>query len=467
MTDFTRLTVIGRERKAELVVPNDEAIGRLMPRLMDLLGEPSGSVARPLTLVRSTGEQLDVGLTAADQQILDGELLRIVRADDAPPPPEVADVTDVLGESLRDRAGLWSSRTREVTGAVALGVLATTVVALLQPVGRLPLGIAYAVLVVGAAVAGRLSLRRGDDPPDPPPGRTMPTKDPDVARPGWRWGAVALTASALGVAVAGLYPVARDADLGPLAVPAAVLALAVVGWVALRIGIGLGLPSRAKSVALGSYVGVALAALPLVLVALGVGWVEAAAVTAAVAVVVCGLLPRVALAASGLTGLDDQVLEGHPRRRDDVTLTVNEAYRVLSWATVAVAIPIAVTGALLLAADNPWAVAIGGVVVLVTALRTRAFPLAAPQMALWSAVLAGLVAGLVRQPRLDGSLVAGILVATAVLVVLLVVARPAAHQRAGWRRTGNVAELLAVVALIPLLLGVFGVFADLLGAFRP
>ena len=438
MTDFTRLTVIGSERKAELVVPNDEAIGRLMPRLMDLLGEPTGSVARPLTLVRSTGEQLDVGLTAADQQVLDGELLRIVRADDAPPPPEVADVTDVLGESLRDRAGLWSSRTREVTGAIALGVLATTVVALLQPVGRLPLAIAYAVLVVGAAVAGRLR---------------------------WPWGAVALTASALGVAVAGLYPVAREPGLGPLAVPAAVLALAVVGWVALRIGIGIGL--RARSVALGSYVGVLLAALPLVLVALGVGWVEAAAVTAAVAVVVCGLLPRVALAASGLTGLDDQVLEGHPRRRDDVTLTVNEAYRVLSWATVAVAIPIAVTAALLLAADNPWAVTIGGVAVLVTALRTRAFPLAAPQMALWAGVLAALVAGLVRQPRLDDGIVALMLVATAVLVVLLVVARPPAHQRAAWRRTGNVAELLAVVALIPLLLGVFGVFADLLGAFRP
>ena len=74
---------------------------------MDLLGEPSGSVARPLTLVRVDGEQLDVALTAADQEVLDGELLRIVRADDAPPPPEVADVTDVLGESLRDRAGLW------------------------------------------------------------------------------------------------------------------------------------------------------------------------------------------------------------------------------------------------------------------------------------------------------------------------------------------------------------------------
>ena len=58
-------------------------------------------------------------------------------------------------------------------------------------------------------------------------------------------------------------------------------------------------------------------------------------------VVVCGVLPRLALAASGLTGLDDQVVEGHPRRRDEVSLTVNDAYRLLSWVTFAVAVPIA------------------------------------------------------------------------------------------------------------------------------
>jgi type VII secretion integral membrane protein EccD len=438
MTDFTRLTVIGTERKAELVVPNDEAIGRLMPRLMDLLGEPTGSVARPLTLVRSTGEQLDVGMTAADQQILDGELLRVVRSDDAPPPPEVADVTDVLGESLRDRAGLWGRRSREVAGATAIGVLTLAVVALLHPIGWLPLALVFAALVLGAAVTGRL---------------------------GWRWGAVALTAAAAGVAVAGLVPVAQRTDLGDLVAPAALMALVGAGWLALGVGAGLGLGSR--SVAWGAGLGLVLIALPFVLVRLGVGSLGATAITAAVAVVVCGVLPRIALVSSGLTGLDDHVLEGNPRRRDDVTVTVNDAYRVLGWATVAVAIPLALTAALLIGSADPWAVATGAVVTLVTALRTRAFPLAAPQLALWAAVLVALLAGLVAQPRLSDELAAVALGVVAVLIVVLVVARPPAHQRAFWRRAGNVVELLAVVALIPLLLGVFGVFADLLGAFRP
>ncbi len=438
MTDFTRLTVVGTERKAELVVPNDEAIGRLMPRLMDLLGEPTGSVARPLTLVRSTGEQLDVGMTAADQQILDGELLRVVRSDDAPPPPEVADVTDVLGESLRDRGGLWDRRSREVAGAIAIGVLALAVVALTQPVGWLVLGLVFGGLVLAAAVAGRL---------------------------GWRWGAVALTSAAVGVAIAGLVPTGALADLADLVAPNTLLVLAGAGWLALGVGAGLGLGLR--SVAWGAGLGLVLVALPFLLVRLGVEAQGATAITAVVAVVVCGVLPRIALATSGLTGLDDHVLEGNPGRRDHVTVTVNDAYRVLSWATVAVAVPIAVSAAQLIASTNLWAVTTGGVVVLVTALRTRAFPLAAPQMALWAAVLAALLAALVAQRRLSDELAAITLGAVAVLVVVLVVARPPAHQRAFWRRAGNVVELLAVVALIPLLLGVFGVFADLLGAFRP
>jgi hypothetical protein len=51
------------------------------------------------------------------------------------------------------------------------------------------------------------------------------------------------------------------------------------------------------------------------------------------------------------------------------------------------------------------------------------------------------------------------------LVVIMVLARPAAHQRAFLRRVGNAFEALAVIALIPLLLGMFGIFSDLLRAF--
>ena len=436
MTDFTRLTVIGSARKADLVVPSDEAVSGLLPRLMELLDEPTGSVVRPLTLVRSTGEQLDVALTITDQQVLDGELLRLVRSDDAPPPPEVADVTDVLGESLADRAGLWSRPARELTGAVAIGVVGCALAAQL-PVGAIPLVIAVVVLSATAAILGRL---------------------------GTRWICVALTAASLGVAAAAVWRFGPALGLAPsLRFSAVVLGFTALGWICLGLGYGQGLRSRAAW--FGSLVGVPVSTLPLIMVSLGWRAEAAAAITAAVAVVACGVLPRLALAASGLTGLDDQVVEGHPRRRDDVTLTVNEAYRLLSWVTFAVAIPISVTGAALLASDDLWGVAVGTVVITVSALRTRAFPLAVQQMALWFAVLAGLLAGLLGQPRIGDLLQAVILAGLMALVVIMVLARPAAHQRAFLRRIGNALEALAVIALIPLLLGMFGVFSDLLGAF--
>jgi type VII secretion integral membrane protein EccD len=436
VTEFTRLTVIGSARKADLVVPNDEVVTGLMPRLMDLLDEPTGSVVRPLTLVRSTGEQLDVGLTIADQQVPDGELLRLVRSDDAPPPPEVADVTDVLGETLRDRAGLWSTFARELTGAVAMSVLSCALAAQLGT-GPAPLVVAVVLLSTTAAIVGRASLR---------------------------WICVAATAAALGVAAAAAWQFSSALNFAPaLRFSAAVLGFAVLGWICLGLGFGQGMRSRPAW--WGSLVGVILAAVPLILVALG--WVpeEAAAVTAAVSIIVCGVLPRVALAASGLTGLDDQVLEGHPRRRDEVSLTVNDAYRLLSWVTFAVAVPVSVSSALLLASDDLWAVGVGSAVIIVSALRTRAFPLAVQQMAIWSAVLAGLLGGLVGQPRLDGPVVAAILAGLSVLVMIMVLVRPAAHQRAFLRRLGNGIEALAVIALIPLLLGMFGIFSDLLRAF--
>jgi len=436
MTDFTRLTVIGSARKADLVVPNDEAVSGLMPRLMELLEEPTGSVVRPLTLVRATGEQLDVGLTIADQQVSDGELLRLVRSDDAPPPPEVADVTDVLGESLRDRAGLWSTSARELAGAVAIGVLSCAAAGQL-PISPVLLVTAVFALSITAAILGRVVTR---------------------------WMCGALTSAALGVAAAAVWRLGTGLGLSSsLQVSAAILGFSALGWICLGLGYGQGLGSRPAW--FGSLVGVPLSALALIMVTLGSAAEQAAAVGAAVAVAVCGLLPRLALAGSGLTGLDDQVVEGHPRRRDDVSLTVNDAYRLLSWVTFAVAIPIAVTSALLLASDDPWTVGVGLVVIIVTALRTRAFPLAVQQMALWFAVLGGLLGGLLGQPKLDGFSVAAILIAISVLVVIMVVVRPATHQRAFLRRVGNAVEALAVIALIPLLLGMFGVFSDLLEAF--
>ncbi len=442
MTDFTRVTVVGATRRATLVVPSDETLGSLIPRLVELLDEPVAPVARPLTLLRVTGEQLDTTATAADQGLADGEVLRLLRLDEAPPPPEVSDVTDVVSDSLDTRSGLWGATPRLLVGGVGIGalVLAAGLTALDVPgAGPAPLitWAACSVLGLGLGLAG-------------------------AHRVAW-----ALLAAALGaalpaaLAVEALVPTSASGASGPWSVAAPT---AVAVWTALLLVAGLG--RRSAPAALGSAVGLLGALLATVLDLTPMTGAEASGVLAAVAVVVVGLVPWYAMSLSGLTGLDDQVITGRLARREVVLTTVDRAYRTLTWATFGVATTLAV--ALLGLADtaNPWARWLGVAVVVVTALRTRAFPLAAQVGALWGAVvpvvLVGVGAQLGGQDAGTAPLALG---ALAVVVALLVLVRPARHQRASLRRAGNVLETLGVVALVPLLIGSFDVYAQLLGSF--
>ncbi|HST66923.1 MAG TPA: hypothetical protein VLM05_17205 [Mycobacteriales bacterium] len=238
-------------------------------------------------------------------------------------------------------------------------------------------------------------------------------------------------------------------------------AVGLLGWTCTAAGIGLGLGHRPALA--GSVLGLAAVCVPLA--AAGLGAERAAAFGATAAVVACGLLPRYAAAAAGLTALDAAVLGGRLRRRTDVRRGVDRAYSTLTWAVSGVSWTLAATSGVLLGSLDGWAAGLGVAVVTVTALRTRGFPIAAQQMALWAAVVAGLLVGgfgrMGSEPRDVGAGLA--LLVVAVLVLPLV--RPPAHTRAALRQVGDVAETVAVVAMVPLLVGLFGVYSDLLGAF--
>ncbi len=434
MTAWTRLTVVGATHRSDLVVPSDETVATMLPRLLELLQE----ARRPAcTLIRTTGEQLDVGRTMADQQVSDGEVLRLVSADATPPPPEVADVTDVLGESFARRRDLWSTRSRQVTGAVALGVVGA-LLAVLGPDPRPVVVLAGAAgLVLVAAVLGRLRATGL---------------------------ATALTSLALGGVVPVAYRLSEpetQTGIGWLFPTATGLGIGV--WIGL--GLGFGLARGRRSALVGSLVGLVLMSVPLWAATLGPD--RAAALGASGAVLVSGLLPRYAATAAGLTGLDDQVVEGRHRLRAEVQASVDRAYAALTWSTFGVASGIVVAAGVLLAARDPWAVGVGIAVLLVIALRTRVFPLAAQQMALWLAVVGAGVLGLVSgQAGLDPRLSTLGLAGAALLVMVLALVRPPAHLRARLRSLGDGLEMLAVIALPPLLLGLFGAYEILLARFR-
>ncbi|MBF4577754.1 EsaB/YukD family protein [Frondihabitans sp. VKM Ac-2883] len=452
MTDFTRVTIVGSVKRATLVVPSDESLGQLIPRLMELLEERVTSVARPLTLVRLTGEQLDATQTAAEQGVSDGEVLRLLRLDEAPPPPEVSDVTDTVSETLATRQGLWSAAHRTVLGSLALGVLAL-VAGLEVPEND---GVRILPLVVWAAAAlagfGLALGRRGTA------ARALLGVALGLSLPS---GMLVAPALQYGLGASGDVITTKSQylfDLFAFTVPPTLL----FGWLSLLLVAGLG--QRSRPATLGSGIGVVSAAVLIVLLAAGLPGVEVAAIMTTLAVVGCGLVPWYAMSASGLTGLDDQVMAGRLAERTAVLRTVDDAYSALTWTTFAVATALVTGLAGLAVSQEPWSNALAGLAVLIAALRTRAFPLAAQSWALWVAVLIPVVLFTLSSYRV-GALAPAVLLGFGLLAAALVIAQPAVHQRASLRRVGNLLETLAMIALIPVLLGSFGVFAELLGSF--
>lgn len=455
MTDFTRVTVVGVGRRADVVVASDEPFAGLLPRFVDILDEPVADSAQPVAIVRVTGEEVSLAEDAAAQEIADGEVLHLVRRADAPPPPEVSDVTDAVADSLGRRQDGWGDAARQAVAAVALGASASVAGLLLVAVST--------VASIRAALAG------GSASPAVVPavlvvlGVVLALAAVVAGRAGARWTGIACTAAAtglglpLGLAVGPL--VGRDGD-GP-----AMTAAVVLVWVWLALGLGLGVGARNRSVGVASVAGVVLPALGMVAwttpAPQAAGW----GVVAVAAVAVCGLLPAVAMSSAGLTGLDDQVGSGTRVQRERVVRALDDSYRALDWTTAAVAAPLALSGAALLADGDPWAVGLGTATVLVAALRTRAFPLALQGVLLWSAVLVAAVLGLVAHAVTHPVLVLALLAGVAVLGAVLAGVRPAAHTRARLRSAGNVLETIAVVVLLPLLLGTFGLFEALLETF--
>src|SRR5690606_21761992 len=98
---------------------------------------------------------------------------------------------------------------------------------------------------------------------------------------------------------------------------------------------------------------------------------------AGISVVLLGVLPRLAMTVSGLTGLDDRRTGGASVSRYAVGTALAATHRGLVLATVTLGVSAAAAGVLALRTATAWTVPLGVVLLLVLALRARAFPLTA------------------------------------------------------------------------------------------
>ena len=132
MIPYTRLTVISAQARAEVVMPSDEPVGAQLPELLNLLGTAQGTQLAPIQIVRSGGDILDLEQSLVQQEVLDGEIVRIMTDDEVPPPAEVSDISGLLTDMTDTHPGRWNDRSR-LLGAGILLTISTVAAAWATP----------------------------------------------------------------------------------------------------------------------------------------------------------------------------------------------------------------------------------------------------------------------------------------------------------------------------------------------
>jgi type VII secretion integral membrane protein EccD len=437
VTDYTRVTVQGEGRKADLVLPDDEPLAAMLPEVLALLDDGHARSARPVALVTTVGDQLDPSLSLAEQAVGHGTILRVVRVDEAPPPPEVADVTDVAADAVTSRADVWRPVWGVVAAAAAAGVLAVLAADVSARAGTTTSTLAWVVTVL--TVLAAVLARRAHRPP-----------------------AVVLTTAGVGASLVLAGRLAPEVGgSGPLGA----IALVWFGLACVVVAVVGAVGFADVAVALGGAVGAALVAGAVGTAVVGWDPADAAAVVAVLGTVLLGLLPGLAMSVSGLSGLDDRVVEGRRVPRTVAVRAVDATHRGLTWATVATAVVTGTACWALAGEPDAWARALAAAAGTVVLLRARILPLAPQRLAVLAAGAAPWGALVVDLGRTDPPRAVALAAAVVLLLALVVGRRPGDHAVARLRRLANVAELVAVLSLVPLLLAHLGVFADLVGTF--
>ncbi|MFD5422136.1 type VII secretion integral membrane protein EccD [Streptomyces sp. NPDC127069] len=439
-TALSRVTLVGQRRRMDLVLPSQEPVGRLLPDVIRMLDDRVATQPMLRHLVTADGSVLEHGVSLEEAGVADGAVLRLVRVQDVPSAPVVHDVTDEAAEDLDVRAWRWRPSARRVTAGAGL-VLWALVAGWFARAAFAP-GTVAGVLLAAAAVCGVSGAVAGR------------LKGSGLA--------AALLATAGAVGVLGAWTLG-DAQhwhaMGRLAAVALSLAvaLALLGWFT-PLGRGGFVGAAAVAGLTVIWEGVALAQ--------GHAGARTGAVLAVVSVVLLGLLPRLALAAAGLTGLDDQRARGASVSRYRVATALGATHRGMALATLATAVSAGAAGVVALTEPDVWTVSLASAVAAVLWLRARAFPLVAEVVALLLAGAAVTVAALlVWAARAGAAGPLALLLALALAALGVLAVQPPEHVRVRLRRFGDAAESFGVIVLFPLLIGVFGVYGRLLGTF--
>jgi type VII secretion integral membrane protein EccD len=458
---LARVTVAAPNRRMDVALPDTMLVAELLPHLLRHAGDDlmdTGARQGGWVLRRASGALLEPTRNLATQGIRDGELLHLVPGREDWPELAYDDVVEVIAAGARRVGRSWGQAATRRCGlavsSVVLG-LGLVVLALAGPPWPAP-GFGALALATVLAICGILLSRAFSDA---------------------RAGAV-VAASGLPYAFAGgaLLAAPEHVALTRLGAAslllgcAALLVFSVIGYTGVAAVQRLFMAGLAASVT-------GLVAAILSLAGMSAGGSAAVAMTAAI-----GLLPGYPLIASSLGRLPvpelpdrpEQILEDRPvPRRSDVFASVARSTELLSGMLLAAAVTSAIATAFLVTVDGTAAGALlsfcGAAALL---LRARLFALPQQRIPLLASGVLGL-AGLAYWWALDARPGASRL---SVLLVLVVVAAIVLAAGLGYSRrspspylgrAADIADVLAIMALIPLacaVIGIFGAIHDLFGS---
>ncbi len=426
---FVRVSILGESANADLVLPSDQSAADLMPQIVAVLQATPGPQGA-YTLVTALGEHLNPRIPLGDLGIVDGSILRLVLVKDAPPVPVVSDLVDAAAE--HHIAGTWNVETRGwVFSAVSAIALAASLVLLLLHRGAAGYEIAVSSLGIVVLSLGFRVLQRRD----------------------LAW-CLAVTGMALSV------------WSGVQLVVAGIPVLAVLfSWLALQLLVLAG--HTRQWLTYGS-------ALLILLLGTGLYWglttvvmqpARVGAVASVVLLFLLGLAPRLALSLAGVLKADDAVGRGKSLALAEVVHRLDQAYRVLS-VSVAVASLLWAVGMTLMVpglTDNGWQLSIWGVLVVAWTLRGRHFPRVGERVAVYGSALG--VVGIMAWLQLKVPLSIAALAALAGVTAAILFVQPSRAAAAQLRRAAFGIETILVLATVPLIVGLFELYSQLLRSF--
>ncbi|MEO7588430.1 MAG: type VII secretion integral membrane protein EccD [Arachnia sp.] len=464
--DLSRVTIISHSRRVDLALPGSVSLSELLPSILRFAGIDGNSPTEAVhawVLQRFGADPLDLYTPVNKLSIRDGETLHLRQRENAIPDAAFDDVIDAVAATTRSRPSWRPDHSRVLSLVLMLGLLVA--MPLLVTSGAreergLPLGLAvgitaffsFATMIASIALARAAGERH--------------------TASCLAWASVALAG------ITGWYiPVLIADPTRPLPLAIQILMAAALVLVAAAAG---ALAARVQAMALFA---AALTA-GIVVVAGSVMAltpshdIDVAAVTMAVMAVATTFLPALShrlagIALPNLPASTEAMLADETPVQVDIVARAVLADRILGALLSATTTTAVLSSFLVARQGSVWSLVLVLCIGLAFTLRARAFVGLTQRVALLASGAVITILGLVTLARMAVDTPLGVV---GVLASVLLLGYVFAHYSAStfsrilsptWGRWGDVLEWLAIIAIIPSLLGVLDLytyFGALLGS---